>query len=135
MYSYWYLRSSESKIKSCKILPDPPVVEVKTDSIHSPVDKAVEFRCSVHGQPQPTQSWYKMDGNNQRQPIRQGGGYQLRPGHHTSTLHIERVKQGDYGTYICYATNAFNQWGNATILLTGKSVFPKNIMPQNLGII
>ena len=99
---------------------DPPVVEVERDSVHSPIGKTVELRCKAHGQPKPTQTWYRNVGERLL-PVR-GHGYDIMDNKHPnepSILTIQSVLEKDYGVYTCFSRNTFNQNGSASIEVTG----------------
>ncbi|XP_072369186.1 roundabout homolog 2 isoform X18 [Scyliorhinus torazame] len=59
-------------------------------------DDAVEFRCQVQGDPQPTVGWRKDDTDVAR------GRYDIKE---DNTLRIKRVSNGDQGTFTCVGEN------------------------------
>ncbi|XP_041067298.1 roundabout homolog 2 isoform X2 [Carcharodon carcharias] len=59
-------------------------------------DDAVEFRCQVQGDPQPTVRWRKDDTDVAR------GRYDIKE---DNTLRIKRVSNGDEGTFTCVGEN------------------------------
>ncbi|XP_075876403.1 roundabout homolog 2-like [Nelusetta ayraudi] len=63
------------------------------------VDESVEFRCQVHGDPQPTLRWRKDDVDVPR------GRYDIRYDKEDFLLRIKKASVGDQGTYACLAEN------------------------------
>ncbi|KAM4700844.1 roundabout homolog 2 isoform 11-T11 [Discoglossus pictus] len=59
-------------------------------------DEAVEFRCQVHGDPQPTVRWKKDDADVPR------GRYDIKDDY---TLRIKKAVSADEGTYTCISEN------------------------------
>ncbi|XP_068600470.1 roundabout homolog 2-like [Brachionichthys hirsutus] len=63
------------------------------------VDESVEFRCQVHGDPQPTLRWKKEDVEIPR------GRYEIRYDKEDFLLRIKKASVSDQGTYTCLAEN------------------------------
>ncbi|XP_030294623.1 roundabout homolog 2-like isoform X1 [Sparus aurata] len=63
------------------------------------VDESVEFRCQVHGDPQPTLRWKKEDVDIPR------GRYDIRYEKEDFLLRIKKASVSDQGTFTCLAEN------------------------------
>ncbi|XP_064208890.1 roundabout homolog 1-like isoform X2 [Anguilla rostrata] len=72
------------------------------------VDKDVEFRCQVQGDPHPIVHWRKEDGDLP------SGRYEIREDH---TLYLRAVTLADVGSYTCVAENMVGK-AEATATLT-----------------
>ncbi|KAM7322196.1 hypothetical protein ACRRTK_019037 [Alexandromys fortis] len=75
-------------------------------------EEAVEFRCQVQGDPQPTVRWKKDDADLPR------GRYDIKDDY---TLRIKKAMSTDEGTYMCIAENRVGKVeASATLTVRGK---------------
>ncbi|XP_051715391.1 roundabout homolog 2 isoform X13 [Oryctolagus cuniculus] len=79
-------------------------------------EEAVEFRCQVQGDPQPTVRWKKDDADLPR------GRYDIRDDY---TLRIKKAMSTDEGTYMCIAENRVGKVeSSATLTVRARPVAP-----------
>ncbi|KAL2805248.1 roundabout-like protein 2 isoform 23 precursor [Daubentonia madagascariensis] len=79
-------------------------------------EEAVEFRCQVQGDPQPTVRWKKDDADLPR------GRYDIRDDY---TLRIKKAMSTDEGTYMCIAENRVGKVeATATLTVRARPVAP-----------
>ncbi|XP_055249202.1 roundabout homolog 2 isoform X5 [Moschus berezovskii] len=79
-------------------------------------EEAVEFRCQVQGDPQPTVRWKKDDADLPR------GRYDIRDDY---TLRIKKAMSTDEGTYMCIAENRVGKVeASATLTVRARPVAP-----------
>ncbi|XP_029400694.1 roundabout homolog 2 isoform X9 [Mus pahari] len=79
-------------------------------------EEAVEFRCQVQGDPQPTVRWKKDDADLPR------GRYDIKD---DSTLRIKKAMSTDEGTYVCIAENRVGKLEtSATLTVRVRPVAP-----------
>ncbi|XP_072275250.1 roundabout homolog 2 [Pyxicephalus adspersus] len=79
-------------------------------------DETVEFRCSVHGDPQPTVRWKKDDADLPR------GRYDIKDDY---TLRIKKAASIDEGTYTCISENRVGKIeASATLTVRVRPVAP-----------
>ncbi|XP_064379425.1 roundabout homolog 2 isoform X13 [Dromaius novaehollandiae] len=79
-------------------------------------EEAVEFRCQVQGDPQPTVRWKKDDADLPR------GRYDIKDDY---TLRIKKAMSTDEGTYICIAENRVGKVeASATLTVRARPVAP-----------
>ncbi|XP_040836565.1 roundabout homolog 2 isoform X1 [Ochotona curzoniae] len=79
-------------------------------------EEAVEFRCQVQGDPQPTVRWKKDDADLPR------GRYDIRDDY---TLRIKKAMSTDEGTYLCIAENRVGKVeSSATLTVRARPVAP-----------
>ncbi|XP_065769550.1 roundabout homolog 2 isoform X4 [Muntiacus reevesi] len=79
-------------------------------------EEAVEFRCQVQGDPQPTVRWKKDDADLPR------GRYDIRDDY---TLRIKKAVSTDEGTYMCIAENRVGKVeASATLTVRARPVAP-----------
>nr|XP_033711841.1 roundabout homolog 2 isoform X2 [Tursiops truncatus] len=79
-------------------------------------EEAVEFRCQVQGDPQPTVRWKKDDADLPR------GRYDIRDDY---TLRIKKAMSTDEGTYTCIAENRVGKVeASATLTVRARPVAP-----------
>ena len=83
-------------------LAEPPTAVRRPQSKRAITGTRVFFRCIGRGQPPPFVSWY--DGRSRL--VKSAGRYHLRQ--RNRTLMIERVNDGDAGTYQCVLTDPTN---------------------------
>ncbi|XP_047420626.1 roundabout homolog 2 isoform X4 [Sciurus carolinensis] len=79
-------------------------------------EEAVEFRCQVQGDPQPTVRWKKDDADLPR------GRYDIKDDY---TLRIKKAMSTDEGTYMCIAENRVGKVeASATLTVRARPVAP-----------
>ncbi|XP_029326087.1 roundabout homolog 2 isoform X11 [Mus caroli] len=79
-------------------------------------EEAVEFRCQVQGDPQPTVRWKKDDADLPR------GRYDIKDDY---TLRIKKAMSTDEGTYVCIAENRVGKVeASATLTVRVRPVAP-----------
>ncbi|XP_070108359.1 roundabout homolog 2 isoform X16 [Equus przewalskii] len=79
-------------------------------------EEAVEFRCQVQGDPQPTVRWKKDDADLPR------GRYDIKDDY---TLRIKKAVSTDEGTYLCIAENRVGKVeASATLTVRARPVAP-----------
>ncbi|XP_011932792.1 PREDICTED: roundabout homolog 2 isoform X9 [Cercocebus atys] len=79
-------------------------------------EEAVEFRCQVQGDPQPTVRWKKDDADLPR------GRYDIKDDY---TLRIKKTMSTDEGTYMCIAENRVGKMeASATLTVRARPVAP-----------
>ncbi|XP_063080812.1 roundabout homolog 2 isoform X6 [Cavia porcellus] len=79
-------------------------------------EEAVEFRCQVQGDPQPTVRWKKDDADLPR------GRYDIKDDY---TLRIKKAMSTDEGTYMCVAENRVGKVeASATLTVRARPVAP-----------
>ncbi|XP_010643978.1 roundabout homolog 2 isoform X5 [Fukomys damarensis] len=79
-------------------------------------EEAVEFRCQVQGDPQPTVRWKKDDADLPR------GRYDIKDDY---TLRIKKAISTDEGTYMCVAENRVGKMeASATLTVRARPVAP-----------
>ncbi|XP_071076705.1 roundabout homolog 2 isoform X3 [Desmodus rotundus] len=79
-------------------------------------EEAVEFRCQVQGDPQPTVRWKKDDADLPR------GRYDIKDDY---TLRIKKALSTDEGTYMCVAENRVGKVeASATLTVRARPVAP-----------
>lgn len=79
-------------------------------------EEAVEFRCQVQGDPQPTVRWRKDDADLPR------GRYDIKDDY---TLRIKKAMSTDEGTYMCIAENRVGKVeASATLTVRARPVAP-----------
>ncbi|XP_049714128.1 roundabout homolog 2 isoform X7 [Elephas maximus indicus] len=79
-------------------------------------EEAVEFRCQVQGDPQPTVRWKKDDADLPR------GRYDIKDDY---TLRIKKAMSTDEGTYLCIAENRVGKVeASATLTVRARPVAP-----------
>ncbi|XP_054556681.1 roundabout homolog 2 isoform X4 [Talpa occidentalis] len=79
-------------------------------------EEAVEFRCQVQGDPQPTVRWKKDDADLPR------GRYDIKDDY---TLRIKKALSTDEGTYMCIAENRVGKVeASATLTVRARPVAP-----------
>ncbi|XP_034370786.1 roundabout homolog 2 isoform X11 [Arvicanthis niloticus] len=79
-------------------------------------EEAVEFRCQVQGDPQPTVRWKKDDADLPR------GRYDIKDDY---TLRIKKAMSTDEGTYVCIAENRVGKVeSSATLTVRVRPVAP-----------
>ncbi|XP_066204097.1 roundabout homolog 2 isoform X5 [Saccopteryx leptura] len=79
-------------------------------------EEAVEFRCQVQGDPQPTVRWKKDDADLPR------GRYDIKDDY---TLRIKKVLSADEGSYLCVAENRVGKVeASATLTVRARPVAP-----------
>ncbi|KAM9671159.1 roundabout homolog 2 isoform 4-T4 [Dama dama] len=79
-------------------------------------EEAVEFRCQVQGDPQPTVRWKKDDADLPR------GRYDIKDDY---TLRIKKAVSTDEGTYMCIAENRVGKVeASATLTVRARPVAP-----------
>ncbi|XP_036914927.1 roundabout homolog 2 isoform X2 [Sturnira hondurensis] len=79
-------------------------------------EEAVEFRCQVQGDPQPTVRWRKDDADLPR------GRYDIKDDY---TLRIKKALSTDEGTYMCIAENRVGKVeASATLTVRARPVAP-----------
>ncbi|XP_066098053.1 roundabout homolog 2 isoform X10 [Saccopteryx bilineata] len=79
-------------------------------------EEAVEFRCQVQGDPQPTVRWKKDDADLPR------GRYDIKDDY---TLRIKKVLSADEGSYMCVAENRVGKVeASATLTVRARPVAP-----------
>ncbi|XP_004842252.1 roundabout homolog 2 isoform X5 [Heterocephalus glaber] len=79
-------------------------------------EEAVEFRCQVQGDPQPTVRWKKDDADLPR------GRYDIKDDY---TLRIKKAMSTDEGTYMCVAENRVGKMeASATLTVRARPVAP-----------
>uniref|UniRef100_A0A3B1IE85 Roundabout, axon guidance receptor, homolog 2 (Drosophila) n=1 Tax=Astyanax mexicanus TaxID=7994 RepID=A0A3B1IE85_ASTMX len=82
-------------------------------------DEAVEFRCQVQGDPQPSVRWRKDDVDVAR------GRYDIRYDKDDYVLRIKKASAGDEGTFTCVAENRVGKLeASATLTVRARPVAP-----------
>nr|CAD2195935.1 unnamed protein product [Meloidogyne enterolobii] len=105
---------------------EKPKFLVEPRNVVAEVNSSVLFECKVAGEPLPTISWKKRDG---QMPI--GRAYVARD---RGGLRIDRVQPQDSGEYICFAKNPVgNVESSAHLHINSPPLFTK--LPQNLRLI
>ncbi|XP_071513518.1 protein amalgam-like isoform X3 [Panulirus ornatus] len=97
----------------------PPEVTTEQAILHTSEGDEAKLMCIVHGRPTPHVTWTK-------------DGQQINPDHHITehdslhrhTLTIHKVREEDFGDYICTAENSLGQ-KEYTLTLTGLPKTPK----------
>ena len=95
-------------------LESSPTVAVANGFIHNAIGDIVEIVCKAFAVPIPTVVWSK-DGQSLRSTHR----LKISSFGDKYTLTIYRIKEGDFGTYICMASNSLGS-ANQIIELIGK---------------
>lgn len=104
---------------------EKPKFLVEPRNVVAEVNSSVLFECKVTGEPLPTISWKKRDG---QMPI--GRAYVARD---RGGLRIDRVQPQDSGEYICFAKNPVgNVESSAHLHINSPPLFTK--LPQNLRL-
>ncbi|XP_060743892.1 roundabout homolog 2 isoform X3 [Tachysurus vachellii] len=82
-------------------------------------EEAVEFRCQVHGDPQPSVRWRKDDVDVQR------GRYDIRFDKEEHVLRIKKASTADEGTFTCVAENRVGKMeASGTLTVRARPVAP-----------
>eukprot|EP00090_Calanus_glacialis_P025956 TRINITY_DN40699_c0_g1_i1.p1 TRINITY_DN40699_c0_g1~~TRINITY_DN40699_c0_g1_i1.p1 ORF type:complete len:203 (-),score=32.51 TRINITY_DN40699_c0_g1_i1:94-627(-) len=107
-------------------LESSPTVAVANDFIHNAIGDIVEIVCKAFAVPIPTVVWSK-DG----QSLRSNHRLKISSFGDKYTLTIYRIKEGDFGTYICKASNSL---GSANHIIELMELERDNSEPEDIMV-
>jgi hypothetical protein len=87
-----------------------PKIHMSHSRIHAREGVTVNISCVAEGEPSPTVTWKKDDG----QVIHTNEHYHLRVSGHSHILIIRHVKEQDFGRYECSASNSLSSATGST---------------------